>query len=278
MREKSTFKIKDIVLWVVLFILLIIMVVPVIWTLFNAFKSNFDIMNNPFSLPKSLDFSNIIGAWKLAKFSVNLKNTVFTTVFIVVLTIILACPAAYVFAQLKFKGRETLFYILFIGLSIPNQAIIISVFYRMKELGLLNSLWGYIFLMAGTGMPFAVFLMRNNYRDFPAELRESAKIDGASEWRIFLNIFFPLGKAGVMTLAVFTFISAWNEYMYPLVLLISSEKQVVSTAIVAFQASMKSNYAYVFGAAVISLIPSMVIYLLMQRSFVQGVSVGATKG
>lgn len=278
MKDRILRKMKDIILFAVLSILLIIMVMPVLWTIFNAFKTNYEIMNHPFSLPKSLDFSNIIGAWKLANFKVNIINTTVTTASIVLLIIVFACPAAYIFAQMKFKGSNLLFYSLFMGLSIPNQTIIISVFYRMKALGLINSLWGYILLMVGTGMPFAIFLMRNTYKDLPAELRESAKIDGASEWKIFLNIFFPLGKSGVMALAVFTFISAWNEYLYPLVLLISSEKKVVSTAIVAFQASVKTNFAYIFGAAVISLLPSLIIYVLLQRSFIQGATVGATKG
>lgn len=271
-------KIRAAVMWAILFVLMVVMVMPIVWTIFNAFKSNFDIMNHPFALPESLDFSNIIGAWKLANFNVYFFNTFFTTAMIVLLVIIVACPAAYTFAHLKFKGRDLLFYVLFIGLGIPNQTIIISVFYRMKSLGLLDSLWGFIFLMVGTEIPFSIFLMRNIYKDIPAELRESARIDGASEWRNFLYIFFPLGKAGVLALSVFTFIHAWNEYLYPLVLLLSPEKQVISTAVIAFKTSMTTNFAYIFGAAVISLVPSIIIYLLLQRSFIQGATAGATKG
>lgn len=270
--------IKEVVLWIFLSALLIVMAMPIIWTIFNAFKSNFDIMNHPFALPKTLDFSNIIGAWRLARFDIYIFNTIFVTIMIVILTIVAACPAAYAFAHLKFKGNNILFYSLFIGLSIPNQTIIISAFYRMKALGLLDSLWGLILISVGTGMPFAIFLMRNTYRDIPEELRESARIDGAGEWKSFFAIFFPLGKAGIMALAVFSFIGSWNEYMYPLVLLISPQKQVIATAITSFKTSMNTNFGYIFGAAVISLVPSLLVYLLFQRSFIQGTTMGATKG
>lgn len=271
-------KLKEIALWGVLLLLMVVMILPIVWTISNAFKSTFDIMNHPFALPKSLDFSNILGAWRLANFNVYFFNTFFTTAMIVLLVIIISCPVAYIFAHLKFKGSDLLFYTLFLGLGIPNQTIIISVFYRMKAMGLLDSLWGFIFLMVGTEIPFSVFLMRNTYKDIPAELRESARIDGASEWKTFLGIFFPLGKAGVMALSVFAFIHAWNEYLYPLILLLSPDKQVISTAVISFKTSMTANYAYIFGAAVISLIPSIIIYLLLQRSFIQGAVAGATKG
>lgn len=271
-------KLKEIALWGVLLLLMVVMILPIVWTISNAFKSTFDIMNHPFALPKSLDFSNILGAWRLANFNVYFFNTFFTTAMIVLLVIVISCPAAYIFAHLKFKGSDFLFYTLFLGLGIPNQTIIISVFYRMKAMGLLDSLWGFIFLMVGTEIPFSVFLMRNTYKDIPAELRESARIDGASEWKTFLGIFFPLGKAGVMALSVFAFIHAWNEYLYPLILLLSPDKQVISTAVISFKTSMTANYAYIFGAAVISLIPSIIIYLLLQRSFIQGAVAGATKG
>jgi len=266
------------ILWILLLVLLILLVMPVIWTVLNAFKSNFDIMNHPFSLPKTFDLSNIIGAWQLGHFNIYLKNTFVVTISVIILAVILSSPAAYAFAQLTFKGSNMLFYLLFVGMSVPSQAVVISVFYRLKSFHMINSLTGLILVLVGLGVPFNIFLMRNTYKSIPKELRESAYIDGASEWRTFLTIFFPLGKAGTLALIVFAFVDTWNEYMYPLVLLISPAKYVVSIGVASFQTELQTNFGYIFGAAVLSLIPSILVYLIFQRSFVQGVTVGSTKG
>jgi ABC-type glycerol-3-phosphate transport system permease component len=261
-----------------LFALLVVVILPVLWTVMNAFKSSSEIMNNPGALPTSIDLTNIVGAWQLARFDLYIWNSMLLAGGVVLLGVVVSCPTAYAFAHQKFKGSNLLFYCLFIGLSIPSQAIVISVFYRLKALGIIDRLWGLILVMTGIGIPFNVFVMRSTYRDIPSELRESAMIDGAGEWRTYLTIYFPLSKAGVLAIVVFGFIGAWNEYMYPLVLLISPEKQVIATAITAFKSMTSTNFGYIFGAALISLIPSTLVYILFQRSFIRGVASGAVKG
>jgi len=251
---------------------------PILFTILNAFRTNFEIMTSPFSLPETLNFDNFVGAWRVARFDLYIGNTLYVAILNVALVVLVASPVAYAFAKLRFPGNNLLFYALFIGLSIPEQSIILSVFFRMREFGMLNSLTYMSIAMVGMGMPFAIFLMRNIYRDIPSELRESASIDGANEWYIFLRIFFPLGKAGTMALIVFTFIGSWNVFMLPLVLLISPERQVIATAIAGFGGELTVNFGFIFAAAVISMIPSLIVYLLFQKSFTDGLSVGAVKG
>ena len=251
---------------------------PIFFTVLNAFRTNFEIMTTPFALPLAPNFDNFVGAWRVARFDLYLFNTFYVAILNVILVIVVASPVAYAFAKLRFRFSNLLFYALFIGLSIPEQSIILSVFFRMRGFGLLNSLTAMVVAMVGMGMPFGIFLMRNIYRDIPDELRESAAIDGASEWYIFLRIFFPLGKAGTMALVVFSFIGSWNVFMLPLVLIISPELQVISTAIAGFGGELSVNFGFIFAAAVISMIPSLVVYMLFQRSFTEGISMGATKG
>ena len=274
--KKSTF--SQLMLIVTLLFVLFIMGFPIFFTILNAFRTNFEIMTSPFSIPESLNFENFIGAWRVARFDLYIANTFYVAILNVILVVLVASPVAYAFAKLRFPGNNLLFYALFIGLSIPEQSIILSIFFRMRDFGMLNSLTAMVVAMVGMGMPFAIFLMRNTYRDIPSELRESASIDGASEWYIFLRIYFPLGKAGAMALIVFSFIGSWNVFMLPLVLIISPERQVIATAIAAFGGELSVNFGFIFAAAVISMIPSLVVYLMFQKNFTSGLSVGATKG
>jgi ABC-type glycerol-3-phosphate transport system permease component len=269
---------QSLVLWVVLLILLIISILPIFWTIFNSFKSNFEIMNTPFALPKKFGFTNLVNAWVVGNFKLYFLNTFIVAIGGCVIVIALACPAGYALAQIEFKGSKFWFYMLFIGLSIPSQTMAISVFYRLRSMNLIDSLFGLILVLVGMSMPFSIFLMRNTYKDMSKELRESAFIDGASEWKTFLYIIFPLGSPGTLALIVFTFMGFWNEYLYPLILLISPNKYTVAIGVASFQTEQFTDYGLIFGAAVLSLIPSIIIYIIFQRSFTQGTMVGSQKG
>ncbi len=268
----------QIALWIVLFVLLILLVTPVIWTIFGSFKSNTDIFNHPFSLPSSLSFGNYVDAWELAHFNQYFYNTSFITVFGLVMIVCFATMAGYVFGQISFKGNNLLFYAFLVGMTLPPQTIIIPLFYQLKSLGLVNTLWGVVFASVGNGMPFAVFLMRNMFRGLPKELRESAYMDGAREWNIFLKVMAPLAKPGIFALVIFTFRDLWNEYLIPLVLLIHPDKFTIAIGISALQTEQSSNYSVIFAGAVISMIPILILYLIFQRQFIEGITSGAQKG
>lgn len=139
-------------------------------------------------------------------------NSAFITgigMFVVFLT---ACPAGYAFAQMSFPGNKLLLYLFIFGWSLPVQAIIIPVFFQLKSLGLVNTLTGITLVSVGMALPFSVFLMRNTFKDVPKELRESAYVDGAGEWRAFLYIMLPMAKPGIVALMVFTFMNIWNDF------------------------------------------------------------------
>jgi ABC-type glycerol-3-phosphate transport system permease component len=267
----------QLLLYLILGLLLLLTIIPIIWAVFGSFKTNMEIMNHPFALPKTWNFSNYIGAWKLGSFNLYLWNSTVITLGGMIVVVLTACPAGYAFAKLDFRGKEFIFYLILIGMALPVQSIIIPIFYHLKAMGLINTLTGVVLVSSGLALPFSIFLMRNTLKDIPKELQESAYIDGAGEWRTFITIILPLARPGVVALLVFTFMNIWNDFLLPLVLLISNDKFPLSVGLHAFQTETGTEFGYIYGGAVISMIPSIVVYLFFQRHFIEGMSAGAVK-
>lgn len=145
-------------------------------------------------------------------------------------------------------------------------------------MGLVNSLWGLILALVGTGVPFGVYLMRSFFRDLPDALAEAARIDGASEWGIFFRIMMPLAKPGLLALGVFSFLSAWNEFFLSILLLLNDDTRTIPIGLVQFREQNMSDYGALFAAITLAIIPSILIYIVLQRQFISGLAAGATKG
>lgn len=268
---------SQLTLWIILSLLLLAITSPIFYAILASFKTNMEIFNNPFSLPKSWNFDNFINAWNLGNFQTYFLNSGFITIGAMVIVALVACPAGYAFAQLSFKGNNLVFYLVLLGMALPVQAIIIPIFYQLKSMGMVDTLTGVTMVSAGLALPFSIFLMRNTFRDVPKELRESAAIDGAGEWRTYWSIMLPLAKPGLVALLIFTFMNIWNDFLLPLVLLVSQNKFTISLGLYSFQGEQTTNFGLIFGGTVISMIPSIIVYLIFQRSFVEGMSGGANK-
>ncbi|MBS4208247.1 carbohydrate ABC transporter permease [Bacillus sp. FJAT-50079] len=268
---------SQVTLWIFLFVLLLFITAPIFYAILASFKTNMEIFASPFSLPKTWSFDNLIQAWNLGNFQNYFLNSAFVTIGGMVIVALVACPAGYAFAQLSFRGNNLIFYLVLLGMALPVQAIIIPIFYQLRSMGLVDTLTGVTLVSAGLALPFSIFLMRNTFRDVPKELRESATIDGAGEWRTYWSVMLPLAKPGLVALLIFTFMNIWNDFLLPLVLLMSQEKFTISLGLYSFQGEQATNYALIFGGTVISMIPSIIVYLIFQRSFVEGMSSGANK-
>jgi len=268
---------SQLMLWITLMALLLLITSPILFAILASFKTNLEIFTSPFSLPASWSFDNIVNAWNLGNFKTYFLNSAFVTIIGMIIVVLVACPAGYAFAQLTFRGNNLLFYLILLGMALPVQAIIIPIFYQLRSMGLVDSLSGVTLVSAGLALPFSIFLMRNTFRDVPKELRESSTIDGASEWRTFVSVMLPLAKPGVVALLIFTFMNIWNDFLLPLVLLTSQENFTISLGLYSFQGEQATNYALIFGGTVISMIPSIIVFLIFQRSFVEGMSEGANK-
>ena len=200
------------------------------------------------------------------------------TAGVVLLRLVLTCPAGYAFAKLRIRAYPWVVYCFLIGLAIPMEAFIISLFLEIRDIGMINTLPGLILPLAFTGLPFSIFLLRNHFIDMPNALVESAVMDGAGTLSVFFKIMLPLAKPTLLVIAVLSFLDGWNEYMLSMLVLITPETKTIPLGLVKFSSEYIRNFGAVFAGTMLSIIPSILIYSLLQRSFINGLTIGAVKG
>lgn len=205
-----------------------------------------------------------------------LFNTVFMAVMAMILTCITAALAGYVLAKKRFWGQALLFSLLVSAMALPKQVILIPLLKEMAFLNLHDSLWAII--LPTVGWPFGVFLMKQFSENIPKEMLEAAKIDGAGELKTFTAVVLPIIQPGIGALAIFTFISAWNDYFMQLIMLNSTPRLTISLGIAKLQAEMSTDFGLIMAGAALAAIPIIIVFLLFQKYFTQGITMGAVKG
>ena len=204
----------------------------------------------------------------------------FNTVFVCALAMLFTCVAAsmggYALAKKRFTGRALIFSIFVCAMALPKQVILIPLLKEMAFLNLHNTLWAVI--LPTVGWPFGVFLMKQFSENIPTELLEAARIDGAGEVRTFTQIVFPMIKPGIGALAIFTFINTWNDYFLQLIMLNSTEVLTISLGIAKLQSEMSTDYGLIMAGAALGSIPIIAIFLMFQKFFTRGITMGAVKG
>ena len=203
-------------------------------------------------------------------------NTVFVCVAAMALTCVAASMGGYALAKKRFTGRALIFSIFVCAMALPKQVILIPLLKEMAFLNLHNTLWAVI--LPTVGWPFGVFLMKQFSENIPTELLEAAKIDGAGEVRTFTQIVFPMIKPGIGALAIFTFINTWNDYFLQLIMLNSTEVLTISLGIAKLQSEMSTDYGLIMAGAALGSIPIIAIFLMFQKFFTRGITMGAVKG
>ena len=204
----------------------------------------------------------------------------FNTVFVCAMAMLFTCVAAsmggYALAKKRFTGRALIFSIFVCAMALPKQVILIPLLKEMAFLKLHNTLWAVI--LPTVGWPFGVFLMKQFSENIPTELLEAARIDGAGEVRTFTQIVFPMIKPGIGALAIFTFINTWNDYFLQLIMLNSTEVLTISLGIAKLQSEMSTDYGLIMAGAALGSIPIIAIFLMFQKFFTRGITMGAVKG
>ena len=205
-----------------------------------------------------------------------LLNTVFMGVMSMILTCITAAMAGYSLAKKRFLGRTIVFPLIVCAMALPKQVILIPLLREMSSLELYNTMWAVIFPIVG--WPFGVFLMKQFAEGIPGEMMEAAKIDGAGEWKTFYTIALPLIKPGIGALAIFTFINSWNDYFMQLIMLSSTNNLTISLGIAKLQAENATDFGLIMAGASLAAIPIIIIFLIFQKYFTKGITMGAVKG
>ncbi|MCL2880535.1 MAG: carbohydrate ABC transporter permease, partial [Treponema sp.] len=227
-------------------------------------------------IPLKPVWPNYVVFWKKVEFALFTFNSFKLSIMVTLIQLITSSFAAYGFAKCNFRGRDTLFFIYIATIAIPWQVYMLPQYIELRMLGLTNTHLGYFLLQGFTA--FGVFLMRQFYASIPNELLDAARIDGLTEYGNYFRIVLPLSKPVIATLAIFVFVSIWNDLMGPMIYFDSVRLKTIPLGIRMFLTQYSTEYGLVMAASVVSLIPVFVVFLFFQRFFVEGIATSGLKG
>ena len=266
--------------YVVLIIISLFMIIPFLWMLSASIKTDKEVFQVPFVwIPANPQWSNYLKIWTKMPFLKYIGNTAFLTVVVTLLQLFTSSFAAYSFAKLDFKHKNVLFMAYIATIAMPWQVYMVPQFIMMSNVFHLNGkLTAMVCLQAFSA--FGVFMMRQFYMGIPDELCEAARIDGMSEYKIYANIMLPLSKPALSTLTIFTFVATWNDYLGPLIYLTPNKASwTIQLGIKnTFIGQYSTEYGLLMAASVVSLIPVLIVFLMLQKYFVEGVANTGIKG
>ena len=250
---------------------------PFFWMVSTSLKKTKALTVLPIQwLPDEISFDGFVKIFDIFPFDKAIFNSIFISVLITFVTVMSASMAAYVFSKINFKGREVLFCIYIATMMIPANITMIPNYLTLKHLSLLNSYVG--IMLPSLFNAFGTFMIRQYMRTIPDDFVEAAVLDGASHLRIFFKMILPLSRPAIATLTVITFMGAWNDYLWPLIVLTDKNKMTLPVGLSLLNGQHQSDYNMLMAGALISMIPILLIYTFAQRYFEQGLSVGGIKG
>ena len=268
---------KKIVMYTALILLSLIILLPFFWMVSSSLKTSQDVFSVPMSwLPETIVWENFSEIWTKIPLLLFFKNSFKLAIIITVLQVLTSSFAAYPFAKMNFPGKDIIFLCYVATIAVPWQVYMIPQFIIVRNMHLADTHLSLILMQAFTA--FGVFLMRQCYLGIPKELSEAARIDGLSEFGIYAKIMLPLSKPSIATLIIFTFVNTWNGYMGPMIYLNSNELKTIQLGLRMFITQYSADYNLIMAAALVSLIPVGVLFLSMQRFFIEGVASSGIKG
>jgi multiple sugar transport system permease protein len=266
-----------VLVWIVLAVAAIIWLIPFAWAVATSLKPDPETTATPVSWTASTvtfdAYKKILDRGDILRWYFNsaLVSTVVTA-----LTVLLSSMAAFAFSRVRFRGRELLFFLIAAGLIVPFQALIVPLFEEMDTLGLVDTYWAMI--LPQVASPIAVLVFKRFFDGIPAELEESARVDGASTWRIYWQIWMPLARPATAAVAIFTFVVTWNNFIWPFVVTTARSLQTIPVGLSTVNSFYGAQYAQVMALAILGALPLLVAFLLFQRQIVQGISNTGLKG
>ena len=290
-------KVYRVISFICVGILAFLFAFPLYWIITGAFKTGREINSTtPVWIPTEWDLGNFQRLFSkrsaplfdltFGKYIITgptvpaairwLINTVFMSVASMLITCLTAAMAGYALAKKRFIGRGVVFSLVVCAMALPKQVILIPLLREMSSLGLYDTIWAVIFPIVG--WPFGVFLLKQFAEGIPTEMTEACRIDGASEWRTFTDVMFPMIKPGVGACAIFTFINSWNDYFMQLIMLTSNKNLTISLGIATMQGESSTDYGLLMAGAALASVPIIIVFLEFQKYFTKGITMGAVKG
>jgi N-acetylglucosamine transport system permease protein len=274
---------SDWVLAVVSYLLLgawsIIVIFPFIWMIVTSFKSNREIQRDPFGLPEVWRWENFSRAWTTANIGDYALNTVIVLSMSLTGTLLLSAMAAYALSRFDFRGNRFIFLLFTAGLMFPVFLGLVPLRFLMTDLHLYNTFHGLALVYIAYSLPFTIFFMSGFFKSLPGEVAEAGIMDGASQWQVFIQIMLPMAKPALIAMGIFNFLGQWNQFLLPLVLM-AQDNLLLSVGLnfLSIQQGYASDYGALFAALTITMVPTLVVYVIFQRRLEAGLTAGALKG
>jgi raffinose/stachyose/melibiose transport system permease protein len=256
----------------------VVALAPFVVTILASLKTTVELVQGVFSLPEVPQWDNYRTAWTDGNMDRFFVNSVLVALGVVIPSLLLSAMTGYAFARFRFRGANLLFGFFLLGLVVPLQAMVIPLFYLMRSLNLLDSLWALILPQIGLSLSFGTLLMRQAFVSVPREIVEASIVDGANSWNTLWQILFPLTRPMVGTLALMFFIWTWNEFLLPLVVNIDPNYHTLPVGILYFQQRWTSDIPVIAAGSTIIFLPLTIVFLLFQRQLIRGITAGAVKG
>ena len=255
------------------------MVMPFLWMISTSLKESSYILDVPTRLiPDEPTLVNFSKAWNANNFQLYFKNSLLVALPSVVFVLLFSAMMAYAFARFTFPGKELIFYTILLVLMVPNMVGIIPQFLLAKSLGLRDSLLGLIVFYVAGSVPFNTFLLRGFFETLPRELEDAILIDGGNYFTVFFRMILPLSKPALATVAIFSFLGFWDEFVLALTFIDNPAKRTLPIAIATFQGQHGTDWSLVFAASLIAVVPVILVFVSLQRYFIGGLTAGAFKG
>lgn len=251
---------------------------PLVWMISSSLKTQEEIFRDTSLLPKVFHFENYYLAWMEGGFGRFFLNSIFYTASVVIGIVIVASLAAYAFSRLHFPGKNILFFIFIAAMMIPIPGSFVPLYILLNKLHLRNTALGYILAMINVGLSTSIFLLKTFFDKMPTELEDAARIDGCSKLGIWWNVALPLAKPVLAVVVVFNALTVWNEYVLALIIFDSRALMPLQVALMTFQGEFITRYPLLMAGLTITALPIIIIYLLMQKYIVKGVTAGAIVG
>ncbi|WP_195609792.1 carbohydrate ABC transporter permease [Mediterraneibacter glycyrrhizinilyticus] len=297
MRKKNKGAIREtsglakVLIYIPLILLSILIIVPVFWVFMASIKENSEFYRNPWALPEGFYFQNFIDAWESANMGSYMLNSVFVTVVAIFLLVIIALPASYVLARFKFKSSKFWNVLFMAGLFINVNYIVVPIFLMLndgdkwiyKTFGttfFMNNLFVLALVYAATALPFTIYLLSGYFKTLARDYEEAAYVDGAGYFRTMVQIIISIAKPSIVTVILFNFLAFWNEYIISMTLLTKPELKTLPVGLMNLMAAQRSavQYGKMYAGLVIVMLPTLILYMCVQKKLTQGMTVGGLKG
>jgi len=268
--------------YIILAIWAIITVVVFVWVIESSFKTNREVFKDPWNLPTApwtSALANYTKAWEVSHMQLYFINSVLVVLASVFVVVAVSAPAAYVLSRIPFIGNSAVSYYFIAGMGLPFQLILVPLFVMLSKIGLADSLEGLILVYVGVSIPFTVLLLTGYFKTLPVELEDAASVDGCSDFGIFWKVMMPLGAPGLITAAIFNFISIWNEYLLAMLIINSDKLRTLPLGVMNIRYSMQytADWTALFAAVVIVIIPNFLLYVFLSDRIMSGLTLGVGK-